>query len=136
MLPSSRGHSRPTVLIVEDALTTRCILEQFFARAGCDVLQAADVETAMRRLKTALIDAVVLDLRLGNGRSGLEVLEQMRFEDRLADLPVVILTGVSQVEPAEEESIQKHGAHLLYKRMGYRAVVDRLEQIITKAAAA
>ena len=136
MLPISRGHSRRTVLIVEDALTTRCILEQFFARAGCDVLQAPDVETAMRRLKTALIDAVILDLRLGNGRSGLEVLEQMRFEDRLADLPVVILTGVSQVEPAEEEAIQKHGAHLLYKRMGYRAVVDRLEQIITKAAAA
>ena len=127
---------RRTVLIVEDALTTRCILEQFFARAGCDVLQAADVETAMRRLRTALIDAVILDLRLGDGRSGLEVLEQMRFEERLADLPVVILTGVSQVTPEEEESILKHGAHLLYKRLGYREVVDRLERIITKAAAA
>ena len=136
MLRIPRAHSRRTVLIVEDALTTRCILEQFFSRAGCDVLQAADVETAMRRLKTALIDAVILDLRLGNGRSGLEVLEQMRFEERLADLPVVILTGVPQVEPEEEESIKKHGAHLLYKRMGYRAVVDRLEQIIREVAAA
>ena len=135
MVPIGRGHSRHTVLIVEDALTTRCILEQFFERAGCDVLQAADVETALRRLKTALIDAVILDLRLGDGRSGLEVLEQMRFEDRLAEIPVVILTGVTQVEPAEEECILKHGAHLLYKRLGYREVVNRLEQIITKAAA-
>jgi DNA-binding response OmpR family regulator len=131
-----RVHSRRTVLIVEDALTTRCILEQFFARAGCDVLQAADVETALKRLKTALIDAVILDLRLADGRSGLEVLEQMRFEERLADLPVVILTGVSQVDPEEEETIKKHGAHLLYKSLGYREVVDRLEQIINKAAAA
>ena len=136
MIPIHRAHSRRTVLIVEDALTTRCILEQFFARAGCDVLQAADVETALNRLKTALIDAVILDLRLGDGRSGLEVLEQMRIEERLADLPVVILTGVSQVAPEEEESIKKHGAHLLYKKLGYRAVVDRLEQIINKAAAA
>ena len=136
MIPLPRTHSRRTVLIVEDALTTRCILEQFFARAGCDVLQAPDVETALRRLKTALIDAVILDLRLGDGRSGLEVLEQMRIEERLAEIPVVVLTGVTQVEPEEEESIEKHGGHLLYKRLGYRAVVDRLEQIINKAAAA
>jgi DNA-binding response OmpR family regulator len=136
MIPIHRAHSRRTVLIVEDALTTRCILEQFFARAGCDVLQAADVETALKRLRTALIDAVILDLRLGDGRSGLEVLEQMRIEERLADLPVVILTGVSQVETDEEERITKHGAHLLYKKLGYRAVVERLEQIINKAAAA
>ena len=130
-----RTRPRRTILIVEDALTTRCILEQFFARAGCDVLQAADVETALRRLKTATVDAVILDLRLANGQSGLEVLEQMRIEERLVDTPVVVLTGVSQVEPQEEEIIRNNGAHLLYKRLGYRAVVDRLEEIIAKAAA-
>lgn len=128
-------HSRRTVLIVEDALTTRCILEQFFERAGCDVVQAADAETAMRRLKSAVVDAVILDLRLEDGRSGLEVLQQMRIEERLADLPVIILTGVSQVEPHEEEVIRTHGAHLLYKRLGYRAVVENLERIITAVAA-
>jgi DNA-binding response OmpR family regulator len=126
---------RRTVLVVEDALTTRCILEQFFARAGCDVLQAADPDTAMRRLRTTTVDAVILDLRLGNDRSGLEVLEQLRLEERFAYLPVVILTGVSQVDPQEEDVIQRHGAHLLYKRFGYREVVNRLEQILRAAAA-
>src|ERR1700751_60377 len=105
VLENVRTRPRRTVLVVEDALTTRCILEQFFARAGCDVLQAPDVETALRRLKTALIDAVILDLRLGDGRWGLEVLQQMRMEDRRADLPVVVLTGVSEVDPQEQEII-------------------------------
>ena len=50
-----KAHSRRTVLVVEDALTTRCILEQFFARAGCDVLHAADPETALMRLKSSTI---------------------------------------------------------------------------------
>jgi len=95
----------------------------------------ADPDTAFLRLKTSDVDAVILDLRLGS-RSGLEVLEQIRLEDRYAHLPVVILTGVLQVEPAEEEIIQRHGAHLLYKHYGYREVVGRLEQIIkTKIAA-
>jgi CheY-like chemotaxis protein len=126
---------RRTVLVVEDALTTRCILEQFFARAGCDVLHAGDPEAALMRLKSSAIDAVILDLRLSEERSGLEVLEQMRLDERFDDVPVVVLTGVNEVEPAENEIIQRHGAHLLYKRFGYREVVQRLEKIITVQAA-
>ena len=128
--------SRRTILLVEDALTTRCILEQFFARAGCDVLQAADPDTALLRLGAASVDAVILDLRLGSDRSGLEVLEQMRLEERFADVPVVILTAVTEVDANEEEIILRYGAHLLYKRLGYREVVQRLEQIISARPAA
>ena len=126
---------RRTVLVVEDALTTRCILEQFFSRANCEVLQAADPETAWQRLKSSCVDAVILDLRLADDRSGLEVLEQMRLDQRFDSVPVVVLTGVNQVERAEEEIIERHRAHLLYKRFGYREVVERLEQIITAVAA-
>src|SRR4030095_12688577 len=50
MSPVPEDRTRRTVLVVEDALTTRCILEQFFARAGCEVLQAADPDTARMRL--------------------------------------------------------------------------------------
>jgi DNA-binding response OmpR family regulator len=127
--------TRRTVLVVEDALTTRCILEQFFARAGCDVLQAGDPDTALMRLKATDVDAVILDLRLADDRSGLEVLEQMRLDERFDDVPVVVLTGVTEVEPHEAEVIERHHAHLLYKRYGYREVVQRLEKILTQQAA-
>jgi CheY-like chemotaxis protein len=130
-----KARPRRNVLVVEDALTTRCILEQFFARAGCDVLHASDPETALLRLRSAAIDAVILDLRLADERSGLEVLEQMRLDERYDDVPVVVLTGVTEVDDAEDELIQRHGAHLLYKRFGYREVVQRLEKILTAEAA-
>ena len=130
-----KARPRRTVLVVEDALTTRCILEQFFARAGCDVVHASDPETALMRLKSATIDAVILDLRLSDERSGLEVLEQMRLDERYDGVPVVVLTGVNEVDEAENEVIQRHNAHLLYKRFGYREVVQRLEKIITVEAA-
>ena len=129
-----RSRPRRTVLVVEDALTTRCILEQFFARAGCDVLHAPDPETALLRLKTAAVDAVILDLRLADERSGLEVLEQMRLDERFDSVPVVVLTGISEIEETEGEIIERHGAHLLYKKFGYREVVQRLEKILAVAA--
>ena len=130
-----KARSQRTVLVVEDALTTRCILEQFFARAGCEVMQASDPEAAMSWLKSTAVDAVILDLRLSDERSGLEVLEQMRLDERFDTIPVVVLTGVNEVEPEEAEIIERHGAHLLYKRFGYREVVQRLEKIITAEAA-
>ena len=130
-----RPRPQRTVLVVEDALTTRCILEQFFARAGCAVVQASDPETAMARLNSTPIDSVILDLRLAHERSGLEVLEQMRLDERFDLVPVVVLTGVDEVEASEAEIIERHGAHLLYKRFGYREVVQRLEKIITDEAA-
>lgn len=130
-----KARPRRTVLVVEDALTTRCILEQFFARAGCDVLQAGDPDTALMRLRTTEVDAVILDLRLADERSGLEVLEQMRLDERFDEVPVVVLTGVTEVEPAEADVIERHRAHLLYKRFGYREVVQRLEKILTAQAA-
>jgi CheY-like chemotaxis protein len=130
-----KARSRRTVLVVEDALTTRCILEQFFARAGCDVVQASDPDTALLRLKSTTVDAVILDLRLSDERSGLEVLEQMRLDARFDDVPVVVLTGVNEVDATEQDIIQRHGAHLLYKRFGYREVVQQLEKIISEVAA-
>jgi DNA-binding response OmpR family regulator len=135
MSPILKPRTRRTVLVVEDALTTRCILEQFFARAGCDVVQAGDPDSAMARLRSGAIDAVILDLRLGDERSGLEVLEQMRLDERFDQVPVVVLTGVTEVDEGEQDVINRHGAHLLYKRFGYREVVQRLEQIITAEAA-
>jgi DNA-binding response OmpR family regulator len=135
MIPILKTRPRRTVLVVEDALTTRCILEQFFARAGCDVLHAGDPETALMRLKSSTIDAVILDLRLSDERSGLEVLEQMRLDEGYKAVPVVVLTGVTEVDATEDEIIQRLGAHLLYKRFGYREVVQRLEKILTVDAA-
>ncbi|HKY21824.1 MAG TPA: response regulator [Vicinamibacterales bacterium] len=129
-----KAQPRRTVLVVEDALTTRWILQQFFERAGCDVMHAPDPDTALIRLKSSCIDAVILDLHLGDQRSGLEVLEQMRLDERFDRVPVVVLTGVTEIDEAEGAIIERHGAHLLYKRLGYREVVHRLEQIIAVAA--
>ena len=121
---------RPMLLLVEDALTTRCILEQHFARAGCDVLQAAEPDTALMRLRAASVDMVILDLRLGADRSGLEVLEQMRLQERYAEVPVVVLTAVDKVTAEEQETIERFGAQLLYKWQGFREIVEELDEMI------
>jgi DNA-binding response OmpR family regulator len=117
--------------VVEDAIAVRNMLEDFLGLYGYDVLVASHPDTAFKRLKqsSAMLDAMILDIGLDDNRSGIEVLEMMRLDDRFVDLPVVVLTGLS-LTSEEEESIQRNRAHLLHKKEGYERVFNRLGQII------
>ena len=81
--------------MVEDAIAVRNMLEDFLSLYGYDVLVASHPDTAFKRMKqsAASLDAMILDIGLDDNRSGIEVLELMRLDDRFVDLPVVVLTG-------------------------------------------
>lgn len=127
--------TRRTVLVVEDAIAVRNMLEDFLSLYGYDVLVASHPDTAFKRLKqsAASLDAMILDIGLDDNRSGIEVLELMRLDDRFVNLPVVVLTGLS-LTSEEEESILRNHAHLLHKKEGYERVFNRLGEIIAPLA--
>jgi CheY-like chemotaxis protein len=125
-------------LIVEDALTVRNMLEEFFTMYGYDVMMASDPDTAFKRLKEThgVLDAMILDIALDDNRSGLEVLELMRLDERFADLTVIVLTGLANLSDHDLEIIRKNRAHILYKQDGYERVFGKLDLIIKPKKAA
>lgn len=127
--------TRRTVLVVEDAISIRNMLEDFLGLYGYDVLVASHPDTAFKRLKqsAASLDAMILDIGLDDNRSGIEVLELMRLDDRFVNLPVVVLTGLGLTDE-EEVSIRRNGAHLLHKKEGYERVFNRLAEIMAPIA--
>ena len=60
-------------LVVEDDPPTRCVLEMLCGHAGLEVVGTADGESAIRALRAAQFDVVILDLSL-SPVSGLDVL--------------------------------------------------------------
>src|ERR671914_305229 len=109
--------NRRTVLVVEDAIAVRNMLEDFLGVYGYDVLVASHPDTAFKRMKQsgAALDAMILDIGLDDNRSGIEILELMRLDDRFAGLPVIVLTGLT-LTAEEEESIRRKRAYLFYKK--------------------
>ena len=97
--------SRRAVLVVEDSVAVRNMLEDFLGLYGYDVLVASHPDTAFKRLKQsgAELDAMILDIGLDDNRSGIEVLELMRLDERFVDLPVIVLTGML-LTPQEEQT--------------------------------
>lgn len=125
------GHG-PAVLVVDDEGSVRSFMRAYLEDAGYAVSEAGDVDSALTALDDTEVDAVVLDVRMpdpmGWGRTGLEVLAFIRLHASFATLPVMILTG-HPLDAEEQDLIRRHRANVFLKPDGYRALLDRLDQL-------
>jgi two-component system phosphate regulon response regulator OmpR len=80
----------PYILLVDDDLRLRGLLETYLQRENFRVALAANAQQMDKMLKERPIDLVVLDLMLP-GRSGLEICRDLRAAGN--SLPIVMLTA-------------------------------------------
>ena len=90
-----------TVLIVEDEQSMQRALKNKLEHAGYVVLAANDGEEAIDALRSSKPDLVLLDLIMPK-LDGISVLRQMKSDDALRGVPVVILTNLSSGDKVAE----------------------------------
>ena len=95
--------STPTlVLLVEDHVDSRELLEEFLTLEGFRVETAGNGLSAWERLRRPpLPDAVLLDLMMPV-MSGWELMRHVREDDRLRALPVVVVSGAGSSQRLPE----------------------------------
>ena len=119
------------VMVIEDEKEIRDLLKYNLERAGFRVAAFADGEKGLEQLFGSRPDLVVLDLMLP-GRSGLEVLREVRGEPATADLPVIVLTA----RGAEMDKLLgfEHGADdYLTKPFSPRELVARVQALLRRS---
>jgi DNA-binding response OmpR family regulator len=89
------------ILIIEDDKFLRDLIVQKVAKEGFNVSAAIDGEDGVKKIKEEKPDLVLLDLILP-GIDGFEVLAQVREEESLKSLPVIILSNLGQREDVEK----------------------------------
>lgn len=117
--------ARRVVLIVDDEAPIVNWLNRALHGLDYDVVAAVDNASAELVLEHSKVDAIILDLGLV-GHSGLELLEFVRSHDNLASLPVLILTGMSQLTPHDEELIRRHRAYVFHKPVAIHEIAATL----------
>ena len=83
------------VLLVEDEDNITEAIRFLLTRDGWHVEAHGDGGTAVQRIREREPDLLILDLMLP-GRSGLDILRELRSEDRFQELPVLMLTARGQ----------------------------------------
>jgi CheY-like chemotaxis protein len=96
-----------TVLLVEDDLDVRDLLQDYLEAKGFDVVPAGTGKQALDFLLgegARPPDIVILDLMMPLV-NGWQVLEQMRSHPPLAHIPVVVLTAATSDKPTGADVI-------------------------------
>jgi two-component system KDP operon response regulator KdpE len=102
-------------LIVEDNAALRKGLSVRLRANGYEVLFAEDAISATAAIVTERPDLVILDLGLPRG-DGFDVMERLHRSDRLANIPVIVLTG-RELAGNRERALQAGAAAFFQKPM-------------------
>ena len=119
------------VMVIEDEREIRDLIRYNLERAGFQVSAVADGDEGLKRLFATRHTAVVLDLMLP-GRSGLDVLREVRGEPTTRDLPVVVLTARS-AEMDKLLGFEQGADDYMTKPFSPRELVARLKALLRRA---
>lgn len=104
--------SNSKVLLVDDSRFLRIANERALGKAGYVVSTAADGEEALRVANDKLPDIILLDMMLPK-ISGPEVLKALKGNPATRDIPVIVLTSLSQ---KNEEKLLHEGAAAYFEK--------------------
>jgi CheY-like chemotaxis protein len=123
------------VLLIDDYDAGRLLMRKAFRASGLamELHEAEDAGEALRFLKreppfagTPTPGLILLDLNLP-GKTGLELLEEIKSDGRLRGIPVAILTGSSS--SADMEACAKMGCRYLTKPLRFEGLVDLVKSL-------
>jgi len=104
---------RKRLMVVEDNPAEQLSITELLGHDDIDIETVETGKHAIRRLREDPPDCVVLDLRLPD-MSGFEVLERIRDEDSLSNLPVVVFTG-RELSPDEDAQLHTMARSVVVK---------------------
>jgi two-component system, chemotaxis family, chemotaxis protein CheY len=121
-------------LIVDDFSTMRRIVRNLLKEIGHqNADEAEDGSVALQKLKAGSFDFVVSDLNMPN-MNGFELLRQIRADDKLKSLPVLLVTAEAKKEDIVTAA-QIGASGYIVKPFTKATLEEKLSKIIQKMAA-
>ena len=119
------------ILIIEDEKGMRDALKEALEQSGFEALLAEDGEKGMEMAKTHRIDLILLDIILPR-KDGFEVLRELKQDEKLKELPVVLTTNLS--EPSDIQKALDLGAttYLVKSNYSLSDIVEKIKDILEK----
>jgi len=101
MTPRMPGHS-DTVLVIDDEPTTLSVITDTLESADITVLVTTSGEAALELLERFLPDLIIVDAVMPGGIDGFETTVRIKRNPRLANIPVIFMTGLTESEHVVE----------------------------------
>jgi sigma-B regulation protein RsbU (phosphoserine phosphatase) len=120
------------ILVVDDEALNREMLASLLRRNGLQVIEAEDGLSALAVLERQPIDLVLLDVMMPN-LDGYGVLQRMNQNPSLHDVPVLVISGLSEIESVVR-CIENGAADYLTKPFNHVLLWARIGACLEKKA--
>ena len=121
--------TRPKLLLADDSVTIRKVVELTFADEGVDVTTVADSELAMASFLEDQPDIVLVDVGLP-GTTGYDLCAMIKGDESTSQIPVLLLVG--SFEPFDQDAAERSGADgfLTKPFHSIRDLVNRVHELL------
>ena len=102
--------NKKTIMVVDDSITIRKVTERILQRYDIEVVLAKDGVDATNQLQERMPDLMLLDIEMPR-MDGFEVASFVRNDERLKDLPIIMITsrtGAKHKEKAMEIGVNQY----------------------------
>lgn len=123
--------SGKTILVLDDEASVLQGMGELLGRWGCEVLLAAQAETAIELARTHPLDLIVADLRLRQGHSGTDAIEAVRNAAG-KEIPALVITGDTSVATLRQARLC--GCPVLHKPVRPVMLRAALSQLLATVA--
>lgn len=118
------------ILIVDDHVETWQVLSAILRSGGFRPIWAADAVNAMSEARKQRPHAVLLDLGLPGG-DGFIVLERLKANRLLSDIPVIVVTAM-EAKATESKALEHGAAAFLQKPVKPDELIATIHAVINK----
>ena len=116
------------ILIVDDEADMRVMFSTRLEISNFEVIEAEDGEEGLEKAKKEKPDLIVLDLMLPK-INGFEVCRMLKFDDNYKNIPIIVLSALSQQN--EREKATQCGADAYFiKPFDLSLLVTKIESLL------
>lgn len=120
---------RKVILIAEDSVTARILLQNILESAGYEVKLAVDGVEAFTQLQTEKIDILLSDIEMPR-MTGLELTAKVRATEKLKDLPVILCTSRGSKEDREQGIEVGANAYIDKNHFVHSSLLDTIQKLL------
>ncbi len=118
---------RPLIVLVEDETIIASMLQEVLSDEGYQVRTASDTSSARSLIWEQRPDLVILDLRLETANAGWQLLQAMRADDAIKEVPVLVCSADVFFIAEHYAGIVRHQADILTKPFELEAFLTKVK---------
>jgi CheY-like chemotaxis protein len=121
--------AKPVVFFIDDSATMREVIKIAFRREEMDVVTCHDASSAIDLMENTSPDVVITDVIMP-GKDGYEVCQHVKQHARLAETPVILMSGVVNKAVAEK-AFSVHANELIRKPFQPQDLITRVRHLLS-----